>query len=152
MDCSMPGLRVPHHLPEFAQVHVHCIHEAIQPYHSLTPSSPSALNLSQHQDIFQWVGCLLQRPKYWSLSFSISPSNKYSELISLNIHWSDILAVQETFRSLLQHHNLKPSILWRSAFFAVQLSQPYVTTEKTLALTTWTSVGRVLSLAFQHTV
>ena len=86
-------------------------------------------------------------PKYWSLSFSISPSNEYSWLISLKTDWFDVLAVQGTFRSLLQH-NLKASILWCSAFFTVQLSQLYVTTKKTIALTIWTFVGRVMSPLF----
>ena len=80
-ECSTPGLPVPHHLLEFAQVHVHCISDAIQPSHPLTSSFPSALNLSQHQGLFQWVSW----PKYWSFSFSISPSSEYSGLISLKI-------------------------------------------------------------------
>ena len=85
-------------------------------------------------------------PKYWS--FSISPSNKYSGLISFRIDWFDVLAVQETLQSLLQHHNSKASILQRSAFFMVQLSYPYVTTGKTIALTVWTFVSKVMSLLF----
>ena len=85
-------------------------------------------------------------PKYWSFSFSISPSNKYSGLISLKIDSFDLLAVQGTFRSLLQHHSSKASILWHSAFFKVQLSEPYVTTGKTIALTICTFVSRVMSL------
>ena len=144
MDCSMPGFPVPHHLPEFAQVHVHCISDTVQPSHPLMPSYPSALALSQHQGLFQWVICSHQGPKYWNFSFSISPSSEYSGLISLNIHWFDLLAVQETFKSVLQHHSSKASILWCSAFFTVQLSQPYVTTGKTMALTIWTFVGRVM--------
>ena len=112
MDCSTPALSVPHHLPKFAQVHVHCIVDAIHLFLPLTPCFP-ALNLSQHQRLFQWVSCLHQWPKYWSFSFSISPSNKYSGLISLKINRFD-LAVQGTFRSLLQHHSLKASILEHS--------------------------------------
>ena len=87
-------------------------------------------------------------PKYWSFSFSISPSNKYSGLISLKIDWFDLLAVQGTFKSLLQHHHSKASILWHSAFLMVQLSHPYMTTGKTIALTRWTFVGKVMSLLF----
>ena len=87
-------------------------------------------------------------PKYWSFSFSISPSNKYSGLISFRMDWLDLLAVQETLKSLLQHHSSKASILWRSAFFAIQLSHPYMTTGKTIPLTRWTFVGKVMSLLF----
>ena len=87
-------------------------------------------------------------PKYWSFSFSISPSNEYSGLISLRTDWLDLLAVQGTFKSLLQHHSSKASILQRLAFFIVQLSHPYMTTGKTIALTRWTFVGKVMSLLF----
>ena len=87
-------------------------------------------------------------PKYWSFSFSISPSNEYSGLISFRIDWLDLLAVQGTLKSLLQHHSSKASILWRSAFFIVQLSHPYMTTGKTIALTRWTFVGKIMSLLF----
>ena len=87
-------------------------------------------------------------PKYWSFSFSISPSNEYSQLISFRIEWLDLLAIQGTLRSLLQHHSSKVSILRRSAFFIVQLSHPYMTTGKTIALTRWTFVGKVMSLLF----
>ena len=85
-------------------------------------------------------------PKYWSFSFSISPSNKYSGLISFTIDWLDLFAVQGTLKSLLQHHSSKESILRHSAFFIVQLSHPYMTTRKTMALTRWTFVGKVMSL------
>ena len=88
----------------------------------------------------------IRRPKYWS--FSISPSNEYSGLISLRIDWFDLLAVQETLKSLLQHHSLKASILWHLAFFMVQCSHPYMTTGKTIALTILTFVGRMMSLLF----
>ena len=87
-------------------------------------------------------------PKYWSFSFSICPSNEYSGLISFRIDWFDILAVQETLKSLLQHHSSKASILQRSASFMVQLSHPYMTTEKTIALTIWTFVSKVMYLLF----
>ena len=87
-------------------------------------------------------------PKYWSFSFNISPSNEYSELISFRIDWLDFHAVQGTVKSHLQHHSSKASILRRSAFFIVQLSRPYMTTGKTIALTRWTFVGKVMSLLF----
>ena len=132
MDCSTPSLPVPHHLPNFAQVHVHCIGDAIQPSHPLTPSSPSVLNLSQHQGLFQWVSYSKRWPKYWNFSFSISPSNEYSGLISFKIDWFDFLAVQGTCRSLLQHHSWRALILRCSVFFMFQLSQPYMTTGKTI--------------------
>ena len=87
-------------------------------------------------------------PNYWSFSFSISPSNEYSGLISFRMDWFDLLAVQGTLKSLLQHHSSKASILQRSAFFIVQLSHPYITTGKTIALTRWTFVSKVMSLLF----
>ena len=90
----------------------------------------------------------IQWPKYWSFSFSNSPSNEYSGLISFRIDWFDLLAVQGTLKSLLQHHSSKASVLWRSAFFIVQLFHPYMTTGKTIALTRWTFVGKVKSLFF----
>ena len=86
--------------------------------------------------------------KYWSFSFSISPSNEYSGLISFRIDWFDLLAVQGTLKGLLQHHSSKASILWHSVFFMVQLSHPYMTTGKTIVLTRWTFVGKVMSLLF----
>ena len=91
---------------------------------------------------------LIRRLKYWSFSFNISPSNDYSGLISFRIDWLDLLAVQETLKSLLQHLSSKASILWCSAFFRVQLSHPYMTTGKTIALTRWTFVDKVMSLLF----
>ena len=88
----------------------------------------------------------LRWPKYWSFSFSIIPSNEYSGLISFRMDWLDLLAVQGTLKSLLQHHSSKASIIWHSAFFIVQLSHPYMTTGKTIALTRWTFIGKVMSL------
>ena len=146
IDCSTPGLSDPHQLLELAQVHFHCIGDAIHPSHSLTPSSPSALNLSKHQGLFQWVVCLHPMTKYWS--FSISSSSKYSGFTSLKMDWFDLLAVQGTFRSLFQHHSSKASILWCSTFFKVLLSQSCVTTGKNIALAIWTFVGRAISLFF----
>ena len=90
----------------------------------------------------------IRRPKHWSFSFNISPSNEYSGLISFRIDWLDLLAVQETLKSLLQHYSSKASIVWCSAFFTVLLSHPYVTTRKTIALTKWTFVGKVVFLLF----
>jgi len=107
--------------------------------------SPPALNLSQRQHLFQWVNSLRQWPKYWSFSFSISPFNEFSGLISVRIDWFDLLAVQGTLKSLLQHHSLKASVLWGSAFFIAQLSHPYMTTGKTIALTIQTFVDKLMS-------
>ena len=90
----------------------------------------------------------IRRPKYWRFSFNISPSNEYSRLISFRMDWLDLLAVQGTLKSLLQHHSSKASILWCSAFFVVQVSHPYMTTGKTIALTIWTFVGKVMSLLY----
>ena len=87
-------------------------------------------------------------PKYWSFSFNISPSNEHSGLISFRMDWLDLLAVQGTLKSFLQHHSSKASILWCSAFFIDQLSHPYMTTEKTIALARWTFAGKVMSLLF----
>ena len=116
----------------------------MQPSHPL-PSPPPAFNLSQHQGLSNESVLCIRWPKYWSFSFSISPSNKYSGLISFSIERFDLLAVQGTLKSLLQHHSSNASILWRSAFFMVQLSHPYMTTGKTTALTTQTFVGKVMS-------
>ena len=103
----------------------------------------SCFNLSQHQGIFKWV-----RPKYWNFSFSVSPSNEYSRLISCRMDWLDFFAVQGTLKSLLQYHNSKASILRHSAFFMVQLSRPYMTTGSggNIALTIWNFSGKVMSL------
>ena len=120
--------------------------DAIQPSHPLSSPSPPAPNPSQHQSLFQWVIILLRWPKYWSFSFSIIPSNEHPGLISFRIDWLDLLAVQGTLKTLLQHHSSKASILRCSAFFTVQLSHPYMTTGKTVALTRWTLVGKVMSL------
>ena len=102
------------------RVHVHCRGDVIQPSHLLKPSSPSAIDLSQYQWLFQWVVMWIRWPKYWCFTFSISPSSDYSRLISLKIDWFDLLAVQGTFRSVLQHHSWKTSILGRSDFSVVQ--------------------------------
>ena len=136
MDYSMPGLPVHQQLLEFTQTHIHHISEDIQPSHPLLSPSP-AFNLSQQQ------GILIRWPKYWSFNFSINCSSEYSGLISFRIDWLDLLTVQGTLKSLLQHHSSTASILQCSAFFMVQLSHPYMTTRKTIALTSWTFVGNV---------
>jgi len=105
MDWSMLGFPVLHYLLEFSQTHVHSVRDDIQSSHPLSPTSPPALNLPQHQGLFQRVSSLQQVPKYWSFSFNISPSNDYSGLISFRIDWFDLLAVQGTLKSLLQHHS-----------------------------------------------
>ena len=137
MDCSTPGLPIHHQLPEIAQTQVHQVGDAIQPSHPLPSPSPSAFNLSQQKD---WLSSsesvlCIRWPKYWSFNFSISPSNEYSRLISFRTDWPDLLTVQGTFKSLLQHHSSTASILQHSALFMVQLSHPYSTTGKTTALT-----------------
>ena len=145
MDCSMPGLHVHHQLLELAQTDIHQFSDAIQPCHPLLSPSLPAFNLSQHQVLFQWVSSSYQWAKYWS--FSISPSNEYSWLISFRIDWFILVAVHVNLKSLLQQHNSKASILWHSAFFMDQLSHPYTTTGKTIALTIQT-FGYVMSLLF----
>ena len=140
MDYSMPGFPVHHQLPELTQTQIHRVSDAIQPSHCLSSPSPPAFNLSQHQGLFKWVSSSHQLAKYLSFSFSISPSNEYSGLISFRMDWLDLLAVQGTLKSLLQHYSSKASILWQSAFFLVQLSHPYMTTGKTRALTRQTFV------------
>ena len=134
MNRSMPGLSVHHQLPEPTQNHVHWVSDAIQPSYPLSSPSPPAFNLSQHQGLFQWVSSS-HRVAKWRFNFNISPSNEYSGLISFRMDWLDLLAVQGTLKSLLQHHSLKASILRCSAFFMAQLSHPYMTTGKTIALT-----------------
>ena len=145
MDCCMPGLPVYHQLPELAQTHVHRVGDAIQPFPLcrpllLLPSIFPSIRAFSNALRIRW-------PKYWSFSFSVSPSNEYSGLVSFRIDCLDLLAVQGTLKSLLQHHSSKASILQCSAFFTVQLSHPYMTTGKTIALTRWTFVGK-MSLLF----
>ena len=148
MNRSTPGLPVDHQLPEFTQTYVHWVGDAIQPSHPLSfPSPPASIFPSTR--VFSNESTLRMRwPKYWSFSFSISPSNEHPGLISFRMDWLDLLAVQRTLKSLLQHHSSKASILRCSAFFIVQLSHPYTTTGKTIALTRWTFVGKVMSLLF----
>ena len=146
MDCSTPGFPVQDQLSKLAQTHVHRVGDAIQPSHPLSSPSPLAFSLSRHQGFSNELVLPLRRPKYWSFSFSISPSSKHPGLISFRVDWLDLPAVQGTLKSLLQHHSSKASILQHSGFFTVQLSHPYMTTGKTIALTRRTFVGKVMSL------
>ena len=130
MDCSNPCFPVSHQLLEFAQVHVHLIGDTIQPSHPLQPSSSFAFKFSQNQVFSNESPVCITWPKYWSFSFSISPSNEYSGLISLRIDWFDLLGFRGTLKSLLQQRNSKTSIIWCSAFFMVQLSYPFSLLER----------------------
>ena len=128
MKCCAPGFPVLHYLPEFAQIHVHWVSDAIQPSHPLSSPYPLTLifpiiRLFSNESSL-WIGW----PKIQSFSFSTSPSNEYSVLISFRIDWFDLLEVQGSLKSLLQHHSLKESILWCSVFFMVQLTHPYMAT------------------------
>ena len=130
MNCSTPGLPVHHQLPEFAQTHVHRVGDGIQPSYPLSSPSLPAFNLSQHQGLFKCVSSLHQVAKVLEFQLNIIPSNEHPGLISFRMDWLDLFAVQGTLKSLLQHHSSKASILLCSAFFIVQLSHPYMTTEK----------------------
>ena len=148
MDCSTPGLPVPHCLLEFTQVHAYWISDAIQPLifcHPLLllPSIFPRIRVFSNESAVH-----IRWPKYWSFSFSISPSNECSGLISFRIDWFDLLAVQGTLKSLLQYHSSKTSILQHSAFFMIQLSHPYETTGKPIAVTIWVFVIKVMSSPF----
>ena len=147
MDCSMSGFPVHHQPPELAQTHVHWVSNAIQPSHPLSSPSPPAINLSQHQGLFKWVSSSHQVAKVLELqlqhqSFQMNIQDWFPQ------DWLDVLAVQGTLKSLLQHHSSKTSILRSSAFFIVQLSHPYMTAGKTIALTRQTFAGKVMSLLF----
>jgi len=145
MNCSTPGLPAHHQLPEFTQTHVHQVDDAIKPSHPLLfpllPPIPPSIRVFSNESTL-----CMKWPKYWSFSFSISPSKEHPGLISFRTDWLDLLAVQGTLKSLLQHHSSKSSVLWHSAFFTVQLSHPYMTTGKTIALTRRTFVDKVMSL------
>ena len=148
MNCSTPGLPVHHQLLESTQT---MSIESVMPSNHLILCHPLLLLPS----IFPSIGVLsnesalhIRWPKYWSFSFSISPSNEHPGLISFRMNWLDLLAVQGTLKSLLQYHSSKASILRHSAFFTVQLSHPYMTTGKIIALTRWTFFGKVMSLLF----
>ena len=140
INCNTPGLPVHHQPPEFTQTHVHRASDAIQLSDPLLSPFPPAPNPFQHQSLFQWVNYSHEVAKVLSFSLSINPSKKHPGLISFRMDWLDLLAVQGTLKSLLQHHSSKASILQCSAFFTVQLSHPYMTTGKTIALTRQTFV------------
>ena len=125
------------------QTHVHWISDAIQPSHPLLSPSPPALNLSQHQGLFQWVSSSHQVAKVLEFQLQHQSYQWTPRTDLLGVDWLDLLAVQGTLKSLPQHHSSKASILWSSAFFTVQLSHPYMTTGKTIALTRWTLVSNV---------
>ena len=149
MNRSTPVLPVHHHLPESTRTHVHRVSDAIQPLILcrpllLLPPIPLSFRVFSNESTL-----LMRWPKYWSFSFSIIPSKEIPGLISFRMDWLDLLAVQGTLKSLLQHHSSKASILQHSALFTVQLSHPYMTTGKTIALTRWTFVGKVMSLLFE---
>ena len=150
LSCSTPGFPFLHSLPEFAQTYVHGVGDAIQLSHPLLSPSPSAFNLSQHQGLFQRVGFSHQVARVLEFQLPVASvlTNECSVLISFRIDWFDLLAIQGTLKSLLQHHNSKASALRHSVFFIIQLSHPYMTTGKTIALTRWTFVGKVVSLPF----
>ena len=145
MNRSMPGLPVHHQLPEFTQTHVH---QLMPPSHLilchpllLLPQIPPSIQVFSNESTL-----CMRWPKYWSFSFSITPSNEHPGLISFRMDWLDLLAFQGTLKSLLQHHGSKASIFWCSAFFTVQLSHPYMTTGKAISLTRWIFVGKGMSL------
>ena len=148
MNHSTPALSVHHQLQEFTQTHVH---QSVMPYSHLILCWPLLLlpPIPPSIRIFSSVSTLRMRwPKYWSFSFSISPSNEHPGLISFRMDWLDLLAVQGILKSLLQQHSSKTSIFQCSAFLTVELSHPYMTTGKTIALTRQTFVGKVMSLLF----
>ena len=143
MDCSTPGFPILHHILEFAQTHVHWV----MPSNHLILCCPRLLpSIFPSIRVFSNESLLIRWPNYCSFSFSISPSNEYSGLISFRMDCFDLIAVQGTLKSLLQHHSSKASILQHSALFMVQISHPYITTGKTIALTRWTFVSKVMLL------
>ena len=148
MDCNTPGFPVLHYLLEFAQTHVHWVSDAIQPSHSLLSPSPLTFKFPSIRVFSNEPVLYIKWPEYLSFSFSISPSNEYSGLISFRIDWFDLLAVQGTLKSLLQYHSAKAPNLQCSAFFITQHSHPYMTTGKTIVLTRWIFVGKVMSPLF----
>ena len=145
MNRSMPDLPVHHQLLEFTQTHVHRVGNALQPSHPLSSPSPPAPNPSQYQGLFQWVNSSHEVAKVLEFQLQYQAFKVHPGLISFRMDWLDLLAVQGTLKSLLQHHSSKASIL-RHTSFTVQLSQPYMTTGKTIVLTRWTFVGKVISL------
>ena len=148
MNRNTPGIPVHHQLPESTQIHVHPVGDAIQPSHPLSSPLPLPSIFPSIRVFSNESNLHIRWPKYWSFSFNISPTSEKPELISFRMDWLDLLAVRGTFKSLLQHNSSKAAIHQRSAFFIVQLSHPYRTTGKTIALTRWTSVDKVMSLLF----
>ena len=144
----MSGFPVFRHLLELVQTHVHWVSDAINSLILCRPLFLLPLIFPSIQIFLNEFALCVRWPKYWSFSFNISPSSEYSGLISFRIEWLNLLAVQGTLKSLLQHHSWKASILRHSAFFMVQLSHPYMTTGKTIALTRWIFVGKIISLLF----
>ena len=146
MNRSTPGLPVHHQFPEFTQTHIYQVSDAIQPSHPLSsalllPPIPPSIRVFSNESTLR-----IRWPKYWSFSFSIIPSKEILGLISFRMDWLDLLAVQGTLKTLIQHHSSKPLIFRRLAFFTVQLLHPYMTTGKTIALTRWTFVGKIMYL------
>ena len=144
---GLQHIRLPilHHLPEFVQTHVHWVGDATQPRRPLLslllPSIFPSIRVFSNESVLH-----IRWPKYRSFSISISPTNEHPRLISFRLDWLGLLAIQGTLKSLLQHHSPKASVLWHSAFFTFQLSHPYMTTGKTIALTRWTFFSKVMSL------
>ena len=151
MDCRTPGFPLRHHLPEFVQTHIHRVSDAIQPSHLLSSSLLLPSVFPSIRVFSNELVLCLRWSKYWS--FSISPFNEYSGLISFRMDWFDLLAVQGTLKSLLQHYSSKASILPLSTFFMVQLSHLYITTGKTIALTLYTTcISKVIFLLFNTNI
>ena len=149
MDCSTPGFPVHHQLPKLAQTHVHWVGDTIQPSHPLSSPSSPAINLSQDQGLFQWIGSSLQVAKVLELQLQHQSFQKNIQDWFPRTDWFDLLAVQGTLKSLLQNHSSKASILRCEAFFMVQLSHLYMTTLKIIALTIWAFVSKVKSPLFE---
>ena len=148
MNHGTPGLPIHHQLIELTQTHVHWVSDAIQPSHPLSSPYPPAFIFPSIRVFSNESALHIRWPNYWSFSFNISPSNEHPGLISFRMDSLDLLSVQGTPKNLLQHHNSKASILQHSTFFIVQLSHPYMTSGKIIALTRWTFVGKVMSLLF----
>ena len=148
MDCSMLGFPVLHHLPELTQTHIHQGSDVIQPSHPLSSPSLPAFSHSQHKGLCQWISSSHQVAKVLEFQLQHQSFQWIFRLISFRMDWLDLLAVQGTLKSLLQHHSSKASILWCSAFLVVPLSHLYMTTGKTITLTRQTFVGKLMSLLF----
>ena len=148
INCSTPGLPVYHQLLEFTQTHLHWVSDAIQPSHPLSSPSVPTFNLSQHQGLFKWVNSSHQVASVLEFQLQHQSFQWTVRTIFFRIDWLDLLAGQGTLKSLLQYHSSKVLILWCSAFIIVQLSHPYMTAGKTIALTRWSFVGKVMSLLF----